>query len=147
MFEARIVQGSIFKAIIESIKDLVQDANMDCSEEEISIQSMDSSHVSLVAVSLNSKGLDHYRCDRPMSLGFNSLNLAKILKCAGKEDVITLKSEEESDSLTLMFESPDQDRIADFGEFNQSKYNTSILFIFYSNVCFYFFRTQVDGYR
>mmetsp|Transcript_13683 Transcript_13683/g.19734 ORF Transcript_13683/g.19734 Transcript_13683/m.19734 type:complete len:259 (-) Transcript_13683:111-887(-) len=114
MFEARLVQGKIFKQIVEAIKDLIQDANMDCSEEEIGIQSMDSSHVSLVAVSLQSKGFDHYRCDRPMSLGFNSVNLAKILKCASNDDIITLKSEESMDSLTLMFESPEQNRIADF---------------------------------
>ena len=115
MFEARLVHGRVFKQIVESIKDLITDANMDCSEEEIGIQSMDSSHVSLVAVSLSAAGLDHYRCDRPVSLGFNSVNLSKILKCAGNDDIVTLKSDENADTLTLMFESPEQDRIADFG--------------------------------
>jgi len=114
MFEARLVQGKVFKQIIESIKDLVADANIDCSEDEIAIQSMDSSHVSLVAVALQSNGFDHYRCDRPISLGFNSQNMSKILKCAGNDDVITLKAEDTGDTLTLMFESPSQDRIADF---------------------------------
>mmetsp|Transcript_17289 Transcript_17289/g.37484 ORF Transcript_17289/g.37484 Transcript_17289/m.37484 type:complete len:260 (-) Transcript_17289:306-1085(-) len=114
MFEARLTQGRIFKALIESIKDLVQDANIDCSEDEISIQAMDSSHVSLVAVTLRSTGFDHYRCDRPISLGFNSANMSKILKCAGNDDVVTLKAEDEGDTLTLMFESESQDRIADF---------------------------------
>lgn len=115
MFEARLTQGRIFKALIESIKDLVQDANIDCSEDELSIQAMDSSHVSLVAVTLRSSGFDHFRCDRPISLGFNSANMSKILKCAGNDDVVTLKAEDEGDTLTLMFESEGQDRIADFG--------------------------------
>eukprot|EP00561_Arcocellulus_cornucervis_P012966 CAMPEP_0185800618 /NCGR_PEP_ID=MMETSP1322-20130828/980_1 /TAXON_ID=265543 /ORGANISM="Minutocellus polymorphus, Strain RCC2270" /LENGTH=259 /DNA_ID=CAMNT_0028496269 /DNA_START=28 /DNA_END=807 /DNA_ORIENTATION=- len=114
MFEARLTQGRIFKALIESIKDLVQDANIDCSEDELSIQAMDSSHVSLVAVTLRSSGFDHFRCDRPISLGFNSANMSKILKCAGNDDVVTLKAEDEGDTLTLMFESEGQDRIADF---------------------------------
>jgi len=114
MFEARIVQGSVFKKLIEALKDLVSDANIDCSEDELSIQAMDSSHVSLVAVSLGNAGFDHYRCDRPISLGFNSTNMSKILKCAGNDDVITLKAEDTADNLTLMFESPSQDRIADF---------------------------------
>jgi len=114
MFEARITEGKIFKQIIESIKDLIVDANMDCSQDEISIQSMDSSHVSLVAVSLQSAGLDHYRCDRPVTLGFNTSNLSKILKCANNEDIITLKSDDAGDTLTLMFEHPNQSRIADF---------------------------------
>jgi len=114
MFEARLTQGRVFKQLIEALKDLVQDANVDCSEDGLSIQAMDSSHVSLVAVELRSGGFDHYRCDRTISLGFNSANMSKILKCAGNDDVITLKAEDTADSLMLMFESPSQDRIADF---------------------------------
>ena len=63
-------------------QDLVEDANIDCSTEGLSIQAMDSSHVSLCAVALRSDGFDHFRCDRNISLGFNSGNLGKILKCA-----------------------------------------------------------------
>jgi len=114
MFEARLAQGRVFKQLIEALKDLVQDANVDCNEDGLSIQAMDSSHVSLVAVELRSGGFDHYRCDRTISLGFNSANMSKILKCAGNDDVITLKAEDTADSLMLMFESPSQDRIADF---------------------------------
>mmetsp|Transcript_33762 Transcript_33762/g.49577 ORF Transcript_33762/g.49577 Transcript_33762/m.49577 type:complete len:260 (-) Transcript_33762:433-1212(-) len=114
MFEARLVQGRVFKQLIDALKDLVQDCNIDVSEDEMSIQAMDSSHVSLVGVSLLAKGFDHYRCDRQISLGFNSANMAKILKCAGNDDIITLKAEDSAENLTLMFESPKQDRIADF---------------------------------
>jgi proliferating cell nuclear antigen len=114
MFEARLVHGKVFKQLIEAIKDLVQDANIDCSDEEISMQAMDSSHVSLVQVTLRKNGFDHYRCDRNISLGFNSTNMSKLLKCAGNDDIITLKAEDSGESLTLMFESPNQDRIADF---------------------------------
>ncbi len=116
MFEARLTQGKVFKQLIEALKDLVQEANIDCSDDEISIQAMDNSHVSLVAVSLRSGGFDHFRCDRPISLGFNAANMGKILKCAGNEDIITLKAEDEGDALTMMFESPSGDRIADFGK-------------------------------
>lgn len=114
MFEARLVQGKLFKQLIEALKDLVQNANIDCSEEEMSIQAMDSSHVSLVQVVLRANGFDHYRCDRGLALGFNSVNLGKILKCAGNDDILTLKAEDTQDNLTLMFESPNQDRISDF---------------------------------
>lgn len=75
---------------------------------------MDSSHVSLCAILLKSEGFDNYRCDKPFALGINTPNLAKILKCAGNDDVVTLKCEEETDTLTLVFESPSQDRISDF---------------------------------
>lgn len=116
MFEARLTQGKVFKQLIEALKDLVQEANIDCTDDEMSIQAMDNSHVALVAVCLRSGGFDHFRCDRPISLGFNATNMGKILKCAGNDDIITLKAEDEGDSLALVFESPSQDRIADFGE-------------------------------
>ena len=135
MFEARLTQGRIFKALIESIKDLVQDANIDCSEDELSIQAMDSSHVSLVAVTLRSAGFDHFRCDRPISLGFNSANMSKILKCAGNDDVVTLKAEDEGDTLTLMFESEGQDRIADFGTCPQSCSVFFCLWLYFLEEC------------
>ena len=115
MFEARLVQGKIFKQIVESIKDLVTDANLDVSEEEISMQCMDGSHVALVAVQLTAAAFDQYRCDRPLSLGLNSGNLSKILKMMKKDDIVVLKSEDEPDALTLMFENEGQDTIADFG--------------------------------
>ena len=114
MFEARLVQGHILKNIVDSVKDLVNDANLECSEEEISIQCMDSSHVSLVAVSLQAAAFDHYRCDRPLALGVNSGNMAKIMKMMGRDDVVVLKAEDEPDNLTLMFESTKTDTIADF---------------------------------
>lgn len=115
MFEARLIEGKVLKNIIEAIKDLVSDANIDCNEEEISIQCMDSSHVSLVAVNLSSAAFDHYRCDRNINLGFNSTNMSKIFKMMGNEDVVVLKAEDDTDSLAVMFEGKNE-TIADFGK-------------------------------
>ena len=38
MFEARILQGSTLKKIIEAIRELVVDANLDCNEGGITMQ-------------------------------------------------------------------------------------------------------------
>ena len=53
MLEARIAQGSLLKKLVEAVKDLVSEANFDCTSEGISVQAMDSSHVSLVGINLN----------------------------------------------------------------------------------------------
>lgn len=114
MFEARLVQGSLLKKVLEAVKELVTDANFDCNQNGFQLQAMDSSHVSLVALLLRSDGFDHYRCDRTISMGMNLNNMAKLLKCAGNDDVITLKADDNGDSVTFMFESPNQDKISDF---------------------------------
>jgi proliferating cell nuclear antigen len=116
MFEARLIGGKTFRQIVDSIKDLVTDGNIDCTPEEISIQCMDSSHVSLVAVSLSASAFDHYRCDRTLSLGFNSNNMSKILKMMGRDDILILKAEDDGDVMTMMFENPKTETIADFGK-------------------------------
>ena len=106
MFELRLVQGSLLKKVMEAIKDLVNDANFDCSATGFSMQAMDSSHVALVALLLRSEGFEHYRCDRNVSMGISLANMAKMLKCAGNDDIVTVKADDGTDSVTFMFESP-----------------------------------------
>ena len=67
---------------------------------------MDSSHVSLCALLLRPDCFGLFRCDRSISLGVNFSSLSKILKCAGNDDVMTMKAEDEADSVTFMFENP-----------------------------------------
>ncbi len=42
-------------------------------------------------VQLRSDGFDHFRCDRNLSMGVSLNNMAKILKCMGNDDVLTMK--------------------------------------------------------
>ena len=69
MFEARLVQGSLLKKVLEALKDLIETASWDCSSTGMSLQSMDSSHVSLVQLEMRKDGFDTYRCDRNMAMG------------------------------------------------------------------------------
>lgn len=107
-------QGGILKKIMESVKELVNDANFDVTSAGISLQAMDNSHVALVALFLRSDGFEHYRADRNIALGINLANMSKVLKCAGADDIITLKSEDGGDTVTFMFENPKQTRISHF---------------------------------
>ncbi len=90
------------------------EANFDCSSAGMSLQAMDSSHVSLVALFLRAEGFELYRADRNISLGINLGNMAKILKCSGSDDIITLKAEDNGDQVEFMFESPKQQRNSHF---------------------------------
>jgi proliferating cell nuclear antigen len=50
MFEARLEEGVQFKKIVDAIKELVKNVNLDMNSGGISLQAMDSSHVALVAL-------------------------------------------------------------------------------------------------
>ncbi|CAG8592545.1 5980_t:CDS:2 [Paraglomus occultum] len=115
MFKACLAQGGLLKRMLEAIKELVSDANFDCSETGIALQAMDNSHVALVSLLLKAEAFDPYICARGFSLGVNLNSLNKILRCAGNDDTITLQAEDESaDSLTLVFDSPNQERISEY---------------------------------
>jgi proliferating cell nuclear antigen len=105
MFEAKLAKASTFKKILESIKDLVTDANFDCTTSGISLQAMDSAHVSLVSLLLRADSFDHYRCDRNLSLGINLNSMTNILKCAGNDDSLTIKADDNGDNVTFIFQS------------------------------------------
>merc|ERR1711942_365567 len=106
MFEARLVQGSLLKKVLEAIKDLLNEASFDCADSGIQLQAMDNSHVSLVSLNLRSEGFDKFRCDRNLIMGMNLTSMSKILKCAANDDIITMKAQDNADTVTFMFESP-----------------------------------------
>jgi len=114
MFEAKLAQASIMKKIIDAIKDMLNEASFDCSENAIALQAMDSSHVALVSLKLDSNGFETYRNDRTINLGINLAHLAKIVKCAGNDDTMTIRFQDESDSLVLLFENENQDRQSEY---------------------------------
>jgi proliferating cell nuclear antigen len=106
MFEAKLTEGNILKKIIEAIKDLVTDVNIDISPAGISLQAMDTSHVALVSLNLSMEGFETYRCDSNVVLGVNISNLAKVLKLADPADSITLQADQDPSTLKLTFENP-----------------------------------------
>mmetsp|Transcript_43252 Transcript_43252/g.50087 ORF Transcript_43252/g.50087 Transcript_43252/m.50087 type:complete len:261 (-) Transcript_43252:122-904(-) len=114
MFEARLEQGQILKKLIDSIKDLVSKVNLDVDSSGISLQAMDSSHVALVALKLKEEGFTRFRVDKPLTLGLDIGNLSKIMKCAGSDDIITMKAEEDPSTLTFLFESSKNDKVSEF---------------------------------
>merc|ERR1712117_348134 len=111
MFEARLVQGNLLKKVLESLKDLLTEATWDCADTGIQLQAMDNSHVS---VNLRADGFDKFRCDRQLSMGMNLGSMSKILRCASNDDIITIKAQDQADTVTFMFESPNQEKVADY---------------------------------
>ena len=137
MFEARLAQAALLKKLIEALKDLVTDANWDANEQGLSLQAMDSSHVSLVALLLRADGFDKFRVDKNLALGINLASMAKVLKCASNNDTVTLRADDSADTISFVFEDEKSEKVSDFelklmdidGEFlgiPETDYNASI---------------------
>lgn len=106
MLEARLEECSLFRKIIDSLKELVKMVNIEVNSKGLSIQAMDSCHVALVSLLLKEKAFNGgYSCHKPLTLGLTIENVAKILKIAGNDDSLTLQCEDEPTSLKFRFES------------------------------------------
>lgn len=114
MFEAKLAEGHVFKKIVEAIKDLVTDVNIDVSPSGISLQAMDTSHVALVSLNLSMEGFESYRCDSNVVLGVNIANLSKVMKLADPSDSITLQADQDPSTLKLVFENPKTQKSTEF---------------------------------
>jgi len=114
MFEAQLPHAGLLKKIIDSIKDLVDQANFDCTSAGIQLQAMDQNHTSLVTLLLRADGFDHYTCHRNITLGINIASITKILKSVSNDDKVTIKAEDNGDTVTFLFESEKQDKISEF---------------------------------
>ncbi|OII76948.1 proliferating cell nuclear antigen PCNA [Cryptosporidium andersoni] len=114
MFEARLSSGGILKRVFEAITNLVTDVNLECNESGITIQAMDNSHVSLVALYIKDIAFERYRCDRSRTLGLNTQNVVKLLKLCSSDDQVLLRHDDDSESLIFIFETPNGDRISEF---------------------------------
>ena len=92
------------KKIIDSLSSLVNEVNLEATSNGLSLQAMDSAHVSLVALSMKEEGFEEYRCDKNTTLGLNLLDLGKVLKLAKPNDVMTILANEDNSFLTIKFD-------------------------------------------
>ncbi|KAK0557240.1 proliferating cell nuclear antigen, partial [Tilletia horrida] len=99
---------------LKKSKDLITDANFDCNEDGIRLQAMDNSHVALTAIELRAEGFQPYRCDRPMSIGVSLANLTKVVKTGGNDDTLTIRKDDDGDTLNLLFEASKSDRVLEY---------------------------------
>jgi proliferating cell nuclear antigen len=132
--------------IIEAVKELVALGNLTCSEDEMCVQCMDSSHVALVDLILMQDNFTRYRCDRPCDIGFSLVNLSKVLKLMGRDDDITLRYVDEADILNLTFRDPYCDGVSEFGMYLYGRllcltvsFDFTDLFSCYSSLAYLFF--------
>ena len=114
MFYAKLNESILMKKLVESIKDIVSEINLEVNPVGINLQAMDASHVALVSVQLSSEGFSEYRCDKAMNLGIQVSQFWKLMKCGGNDDCLILKSTFDSSSLNIRFENNKLKKCCDF---------------------------------
>lgn len=112
--EGCLKNGEVLVKIIAAISELVTEANIDCREQGMSLQAMDSSHVSMVNMLLRAEGFEPWKCENSCQLGLHMEHLTKLLKCMHSKDSVELNYKENGEELDFVFRSQNEERVSHF---------------------------------
>lgn len=101
MFEFSLEKAAVLKNVVDAVKDLVEIVVLDVSPCGVSFQTMDSSHVALVALALPAAAFASYECGGEHAVAVRVADLSRILKIAGPADGVRVKSGETDDELDV----------------------------------------------
>ena len=99
ILEVKTVQSSAFRILIEALKEILTDANLEFDKTGIKVMAMDSSHTVLVHLKLNSENFEYFHCKNKVVLGINMINFFKLIKTMSNSDTLTLFLKEDNQSV------------------------------------------------
>jgi len=90
LFRIRTVKAAPFRTLIEAIKDILTDANLEFDSTGMKIMAMDGTHTILVHLRLQGDRFDEFYCPQKHVLGINMINLFKLVKTMSNNESIVL---------------------------------------------------------
>jgi proliferating cell nuclear antigen len=111
----KTVQSSIFRILIESLKEILPDTNMEFNEKGIRVITMDSSHTVLVHMKLGGNHFEKYFCPEKLVVGINMLNLFRLIKTMHNNETLSLYIEKKDPSrLGIRIENGEKNTVTKF---------------------------------
>ena len=90
LFEIRTVQSGAFRTLIEGLKEILAEANIEFDATGIRIIDVDETHVVLTYLRLNADKFEYFYCPSKFILGVNMIYLFKLIKTLSNTDSLTL---------------------------------------------------------
>ena len=90
ILDVKTVQSSAFRILVEALKEILTDANMEFDKTGMKIMKMDSTHTVLAHLKLLASDFEYYHCEKPIVLGINMINLFKLIRTIGNDDTLNL---------------------------------------------------------
>jgi proliferating cell nuclear antigen len=115
LLEVRTVQSPPFRCLIEALKEILTDANIEFDEDGMKIIAMDASHTVLVHLKLESKNFESFYCPKKQTLGISMLNFFKLIKTLGNNDTLSLYIEvDDPNKLGIRIENGEKNSITNY---------------------------------
>lgn len=98
-FVISTVQSSAFRTLIEALKEILTDVNIEIDSTGMKILAMDNHLVALVHMRLYSKYFERFYCPKPRVCGVSMNYLFKLLKIMSQNDVLTFYIEKNNPNI------------------------------------------------
>lgn len=95
LFELKTVQSSAFRVLVEALKEILTDANIELDENGLKVMAMDPTHTVLVHLKLDSNKFEKYYCANKLTIGVSMLCLFKLIKTMNNNDTLSLYIEKD----------------------------------------------------
>lgn len=111
IFIIKTVQSAPFRTLIESLKDIAVDCNLEIDKTGIKIQTLNPSHKVLVHVKLDAEPFDKFYCRQPTLVGISMITFFKLIRTMTPSDTLTLFMEEdETNKLGILIENGEKNQ-------------------------------------
>ena len=90
IFSLMTVQSNAIRVLVEALKDILTDVNLQITPDCIKLISMDGSKSAVVHLKLESNKFEKYYCKNNLNIGVNMASLHKIIKSIKNNDILEL---------------------------------------------------------
>lgn len=90
LFEVKTVQAGAFRTLVEGLKEILAEVDLEFDSTGIRIVAMDETHTVCVYLRLQADRFEHFYCPSKYILGVNMIYLFKLIKTMGNNDSLTL---------------------------------------------------------
>jgi proliferating cell nuclear antigen len=95
LLEIKTVQATTFKQMVDALKEILMDVNLEFDKTGLKIVAMDTTHVVLVHLKLEADRFENYYCEKKLYVGINMIKLQMLIKTISNGDILTLFIEKE----------------------------------------------------
>jgi proliferating cell nuclear antigen len=90
VFRLRTVKAAPFRTLIEAMKEILTEANIEIDAGGLKVLSTDGTHTVLVHLRLHHDRFDEFKCAHRQVIGVNMINLFKLVKTMSNNDSLVL---------------------------------------------------------
>jgi len=90
ILEIKTIQASTIKSVIDAMKDILMDVNLEFDENGMKIVALDNTHIVLIHLKLHADKFESYYCLKKLYIGINMLKFHMLIKTIQNGDILSL---------------------------------------------------------